>query len=73
MTSGLVKERKTFFHKGYAVQWFHSVLKDTKILIYGDYFNQYIHMSDITLDYIANDAIVEMLAIAKIEEIESYE
>ena len=72
MTNGLVKGRKTIFIKGYAVQWFSSVLKDTKIFIYiCDCSHRYINMSDITLDYIADDFTVERVAKEKIAEIES--
>ena len=72
MTLGLVKGRKTLFINGYAVQWFSSILKDTKIFIYiCDCSHHYINMSDITLDFIADEFTVESVAKEKITEIES--
>ena len=72
MTNGLVKERKTLFINGYAVQWFSSILKDTKIFIYCCMDrNKYRHMADITLDYVADDFTIESIAKEKIMEIES--
>lgn len=72
MTSGLVKERNTIFINGYAVQWFSTVLKTTKVMIYvcvpG---NTYTCMTEITLDYVADENSVESVTREKIEEIES--
>ena len=70
MTSGLVKGRNTIFVKGYAVQWFTDIFKNTKIMIYvcvpG---NTYTCMTEITLDYIADEFSVKETAKEKIEEI----
>lgn len=71
MTNGLVKERKTMFINGYAVQWFSQLLR-TKVMIYANVpNNKYICMSEMTLPYIANENEVECVAKSKIEEIES--
>ena len=71
MTNGLVKERKTMFINGYAVQWFSQLLR-TKVMIYANVpNNKYICMSDMTLPYVANEKEVECVAKPKIEEIES--
>ena len=71
MTNGLVKERKTMFINGYAVQWFSQLLR-TKVMIYANVpNNKYICMSDMTLPYVANEKEVECVAKSKIEEIES--
>ena len=71
MTSGLVKERKTMFINGYAVQWF-SQLLITKVMIYVNVpNNKYVCMSEMTLPYVANEKEVEYVAKSKIEEIES--
>lgn len=71
MTNGLVKERKTIFIKGYAVQWFSQLLR-TKVMIYVNVpNNQYVCMSEMTLPYVANDNEIESVAKLKIKEIES--
>jgi hypothetical protein len=71
MTNGLVKERKTMFINGYAVQWFSQLLR-TKVMIYVNVPNgKYVCMSEITLPYVANEKEVECVAKSKIEEIES--
>ena len=71
MTNGLVKERKTMFINGYAVQWFSQLLR-TKVMIYANVpNNKYICMSEMTLPYIANENEVECVAKEKIAEIES--
>lgn len=67
MTSGLVKERKTMFINGYAVQWF-SQLLTTKVMIYVNVpNNKYVCMSEMTLPYVANEKEVECVAKSKIE------
>lgn len=72
MTSGLVQGRKTMFINGYAVQWFTNIFKNTKIMIYVCVpSNTYICMTEITLDYVADDFSVEQSAKEKIMEIES--
>ena len=72
MTSGLVKERKTIFINGYAVQWFTNIFKNTKIMIYVCVSsNTYICMTENTLDYIADVFSVEQVAKEKIMEFES--
>ena len=72
MTSNLVKDRKTFFIKGYAVQWFHTILKNTKVFIYSNVpNNKYVLMTEITLDYFADEFSIEQTAKEKIAEIES--
>lgn len=72
MTNGLVKDRKTIFEKGYAVQWFYTILKNTKVMIYTKVpNNRYILMTEITLDYIADEFSVAQTAREKIEEVES--
>lgn len=73
MTNGLVKGRKTLFVKGYAVQWFtNQIFKTTKIMIYVEIPNHYyINMSEITLDYIADDYSVEETAKECIERVEA--
>lgn len=72
MTNGLVKGRNTVFVKGYAVQWFTDIFKNTKIMIYvcvpG---NTYTCMTEITLDYIADEFSVKETAKEKIKEIEN--
>lgn len=71
MTNGLVKERKTMFINGYAVQWFSQLLR-TKVLIYVNIpNNQWICVSEMTLPYVANDNDIENVAKIKIEELES--
>lgn len=71
MTNGLVKERKTIFINGYAVQWFSQLLR-TKVMIYVNIpDNKYVCMSEMTLPYVANEKEVECAAKSKIEEIES--
>ena len=71
MTNGLVKERKTMFINGYAVQWFSQLLR-TKVMIYVNVpNNKYVCMSEMTLPYVANEKEVECVAKLKIEEIES--
>lgn len=71
MTNGLVKERKTMFINGYAVQWFSQLLR-TKVMIYVNVpSNKYVFMSEMTLPYVANEKEVECVAMSKIEEIES--
>lgn len=71
MTNGLVKERKTMFINGYAVQWFSQLLR-TKVMIYVNVQNnKYVCMSEMTLPYVANEKEVECVAKSKIEEIES--
>ena len=71
MTNGLVKGRERIFINGYAVEWFPTVFKGTKILIKvcipG---NQYIGMCEINIDYIADRYSVESIAKEKIKEIE---
>ena len=70
MANGLVKERKTIFINGYAVQWFSQLLR-TKVMIYVNVHNhKYICMSETTLPYVANEKEVERVAKSKIEEIE---
>ena len=72
MTNGLVKGRKTIFINGYAVQWFSNVFKNTKVMIYApEPNNKYILMSEITLDYVADDFTVESVAKEKIEQTEN--
>lgn len=72
MTTGLVRGRKTIFVKSYAVQWFHDIFKNTKVMIYVCVSgNTYICMTEITLDYVADEFSVEQTAKEKIEEIES--
>ena len=73
MTSGLVKERNTIFIDGYAVQWFSTILKTTKVMIYVRPHPRdiYICMTEITLDYVADKHFVESVAKTKIAEIES--
>lgn len=71
MTKGLVKGRKRFFYKGYAVEWFSTVMKTTKIIIKAKIDPRYVGISEITLDYVADDFTVEEVAKAKIVEIES--
>lgn len=72
MTIGLVKGRKTIFINGYAVQWFSNILKRTKIMIYVRIpGNTYICMTEITLDYVADDFSVDSIAKEKIAEIEN--
>ena len=71
MTNGLVKERKTMFIDGYAVQWFSQLLR-TKVMFYVNVpNNKYVCMSEMTLPYVANEKEVECVAKSKIEEIES--
>ena len=71
MTNGLVKERKTIFINGYAVQRFSQLLR-TKVMIYVNIpDNKYVCMSEMTLPYVANEKEVECVAKSKIEEIES--
>ena len=71
MANGLVKERKTIFINGYAVQWFSQLLR-TKVMIYVNIpNNKYVCMSEMTLPYVANEKEVECVAKSKIEEIES--
>lgn len=71
MTNGLVKDRKTMFINGYAVQWF-SQLLTTKVIIYANiHHNKYVSMAEMTLPYVANEKEVENVAKLKIEEIES--
>ena len=71
MTNGLVKGRKRFFYKGYAVEWFSTVMKTTKIIINAKIDQRWGGISEITLDYVADDFSVEEAAKAKIDEIES--
>jgi hypothetical protein len=74
MTNGLNKDRKTIFVNNYAVQWFKTPLKNTKILIYVKIpSHKYINLTELTLDYIADEVSVEMASREKIKEIESYE
>lgn len=71
MTSGLIKERKTMFINGYAVQWFSQLLR-TKMMIYANVpNNKWVCMTEMTLPYIANDSDIENVAKLKIAEIES--
>lgn len=71
MTSGLVKERKTIFINGYAVQWF-SQLLTTKVVIYVNIpNNKYVCISEMTLPYVADDNRVQIVAKGKIEELEN--
>ena len=71
MTNGLVKDRKTMFIKGYAVQWFSQLLV-TKVMIYENIpHNKYVCMSEMTLPYVASKKEIESVAKLKIEEIES--
>ena len=71
MTNGLVRERKTMFINGYAIQWFSQLLR-TKVMIYANVpNNKYVCMSEMTLPYVANEKEVECVAKSKIEEIES--
>ena len=71
MTNGLVKERKTMFINGYAVQWFSQLLR-TKVMIYVNVpNNKYVCMSEMTLPCVANEKEIECAAKSKIEEIES--
>ena len=71
MNSGLVKERNTMFIGGYGVQWFADIFKRTRIFIYSKIDRRYGLMSEITLDYIADEYTVKCVAEEKIEEIES--
>ncbi len=71
MTNGLVKGRKRFFYKGYAVEWFSTVMKTTKIIINAKIDQRWGGISEIPLDYVADDFSVEEAAKAKIDEIES--
>lgn len=71
MTTGLVKDRKTAFINGYAVQWFTNLLQRTKIFIYAPIpGNTYVFMAAISLNYIADSLTVERIAAEKIKEIE---
>ena len=55
MTNGLVKDRKTMFIKGYAVQWF-SQLLTTKVMIYVNIpWSKYVCMTEMTLPSVANE------------------
>lgn len=73
MTNGLVKGRETMFINGYAVQYFYTALKQTKILIYCLLpENVYIDMSELTIDYIVERYKVESIANEKIRQIELY-
>lgn len=72
MTSGLVKDRKTIFINGYAVQWFSTILKSTKVMVYANIpNNKYVLITDFVIDYIADEFSVEQSAKEKIKEIES--
>lgn len=72
MTNGLVKGRKTIFIRGCAVQWFSTVIKTTKLIIYVQIpGNQWISMCEDTLDYVADDYSIKQFATEKIKEIES--
>lgn len=72
MTNGLVKGRDTIFINGYAVQWFYTVFKQTKIIIYANIpGGRYISMCELNLDYIADDYSVKQIATEKIKEIEN--
>jgi hypothetical protein len=53
------------------VQWFVDIFKRTRIFIYCKIDHRYCHMSDITLDYIADEYTVKCAAEEKIKEIES--
>lgn len=73
MTNGLCKGRNTAFYKGYAIQWFTDIFKCTRIFIYTNVpNNKYLHMSDITLDYVADEFSVISVAKCKIDTIESW-
>jgi hypothetical protein len=72
MTNGLVKGRNTIFIRGCAVQWFSTVMKTTKVIIYGQIpGNTWISMCEYTLDYVADNFSVEQFATEKIIEIEN--
>lgn len=72
MTNGLNKDRNTIFIKGYAVQWFSTIMRTTKIIIYVQIPGYtWISMCEDTLDYIADDFSVKQFATEKIEEIEA--
>lgn len=72
MKNGLGKGIKTIFINGYAIQYFATLLKNTKIIIYVPiHENRYISMCEYTLDYVADDYSVESSASEKIKEIES--
>lgn len=72
MTSGLVKGRNTMFIDGYAVQWFVDIFKRTRVFIYSEIpCHRYGLMSEITLDYIADEHSVKCAAVEKIAEVES--
>lgn len=73
VTNGLVKDRKTIFINGYAVQWFVNIFKNTKVFIYTNVpNNKYILMAELTLDYVADEFSVEQVAKEKIKNIENY-
>ena len=70
MTSGLVKDRKTIFINGYAVQWFTQLLT-TRVIIYVNIpNNQYVCISEMTLPYVADDNTIKNVVKGKIEELE---
>lgn len=70
MTNGLIKERKTMFIGGYAVQWFSQLLR-TKVMIYVNVpNNKYVCISEMTLPYVADDNEIRSVANGKIEELE---
>ena len=72
MTNGLVKDRKTMFIKGYAVQWYSTLMGTTKIIIYVQIpGNRWVSVCEDALDYVADDGSVESFAKGKIEEIEN--
>lgn len=64
MTSGLVKERMTYFHEnGIAYQAFNTIC-GAKILVYVNIDNNYVLANDFTIDHkIANVEELKMIAI----------
>ncbi len=71
MTNGLIKDRKTMFIKGYAVQYFKTLTNRTKIIIYANLpVSKYVSMCEFTIDLVADDYSVESAAKEKIAEIE---
>ena len=65
MTSGLVKERMTYFAgNGIAYQAFNTILGTGKVLVYVNIDNNYVLANDFNIDHkIANEEELKLIAI----------
>lgn len=66
MTSGLVKERMTYFHEnGTAYQAFNTILHTAKVFVYTKIDHKYVLSADFIVDHKITPKDLELIAIER--------